>query len=130
MYFIDTHAWSVDALDFDPETGEATNRRKLIVIDPKDGAPDGLIVDAEGCIWVALWEGWAVRRYAPDGTLLMTVDVPVARVTKPAFGGHDLDDLYITTASPPEPDDAQPHAGGLFKVRPGVRGLPVNSYAG
>lgn len=130
MYYIDTHAWSVDALDFDPATGEATNRRTVVAIDPKDGGPDGLAVDAEGCIWVALWEGWAVRRYAPDGTLLATVEVPVARVTKPAFGGHDLDDLYITTASPPEPDPAQPHAGGLFRIRPGVRGLPANAYAG
>jgi xylono-1,5-lactonase len=94
------------------------------------GEPDGLNVDAKGCIWVALWEGWGVLRYAPDGALLATVEIPVARVTKPAFGGDALDDLYVTTASPDEPDETQPHAGGIFRARPGVRGLASRAYAG
>ena len=89
-----------------------------------------LAVDAEGCIWVALWGGWAVRRYAPGGELLAVVDVPAARVTKPAFGGAALDRLYVTTAAPDAADPAQPHAGGVFIADPGVRGLPPGAYAG
>ena len=71
------------------------------------GTPDGITVDAEGCVWVALWDGWAVRRYGPDGTHLGTIDVPAARVTKPAFGGPALTDLYITTAAAEKPDPRQ-----------------------
>jgi sugar lactone lactonase YvrE len=130
MYYVDTPTQGIDAFDFDPETGAITDRRRLVQIDPEAGSPDGLIVDAEGCIWVALWDGWAVRRYSPEGTHLGTVAVPVARVTKPAFGGPDLADLFITTASPEKPNPSQPYAGGLFHTRPGVRGLAANAYAG
>ncbi len=63
-----------------------------------DGHPDGVVLDSEDCLWVALWDGWAVRRYAPDGTLLLQVDLPCARVTKIAFGGPDLRTAYVTTA--------------------------------
>ncbi len=130
MYFVDTVTGDVDAFDFDAESGVCSNRRRLATIEEAAGTPDGLTVDAEGCIWVALWDGWAVRRYAPDGTHLGTVDVPAARVTKPSFGGRDLRDLYITSAAADEPDPAQPHAGGIFHVRPGVAGLPAQAYAG
>lgn len=130
MYFVDTTTRGIDAFDFNADTGTVAARRRLATIEESAGHPDGLIVDAEGCIWVALWEGWGVRRYAPDGTLLAMVEIPVARVTKPAFGGDALDDLYVTTASPDEPDDAQPHAGGVFRARPGVRGLAARAYAG
>ena len=130
MYYVDTPTGGLDAFDFDAASGTISNRRRIATIDPGDGFPDGLAVDAEGAIWVALWEGWAVRRYAPDGELLAAVDVPAARVTKPAFGGPELDRLYITTAAPDAPDPAQPHAGGLFGADPGVRGLPPRAYAG
>jgi sugar lactone lactonase YvrE len=130
MYFADTGTPFVDAFDFAPETGAIAGRRRFATIEEGAGEPDGLVVDAEGCVWVALWNGWAVRRYAPDGTHLATVDVPVERVTKPAFGGADLADLYVTTAAADDPDADQPHAGGVFRLRPGVRGLPVNAFAG
>jgi sugar lactone lactonase YvrE len=130
MYFVDTADGGVDAFDFEPETGAISGRRRLVTIEDGAGDPDGLVVDAEGCLWVALWDGWAVRRYAPDGTHLGTVDVPAARVTKPAFGGGDLTDLYITTAAADEPDPRQPHAGGVFRARPGVTGRPANAFAG
>ena len=130
MYFVDTTTRGIDAFDYDSDTGTITRRRRLATIETSAGYPDGLIVDADGCVWVALWEGWAVRRYAPDGTLLATVEIPAARVTKPAFGGDALNDLYVTTASPDEPDDAQPNAGGIFRARPGVRGLAPGSYSG
>jgi sugar lactone lactonase YvrE len=88
------------------------------------------VLDEDDCLWVALWNGWALRRYSPGGELLGVVDVPVARVTKCAFGGPHLDDLFVTTASPEAPDAAQPHAGGVFRVRAGVTGRPANLYAG
>jgi sugar lactone lactonase YvrE len=130
MYYVDTPTLGVDAFDYDAASGAISNRRRLVTIEEGAGSPDGLVVDAEGYVWVALWNGWAVRRYSPDGTLHSIVDVPAARVTKPAFGGPALDDVYITTAAPATPDAEQPHAGGIFLVRPGVAGLPVNAYAG
>jgi sugar lactone lactonase YvrE len=130
MYYVDTPTLGIDAFDYEPETGVIAGRRQVATIEDGAGSPDGLVVDAEGCIWVALWEGWGVRRYAPDGTHLGTVEVPASRVTKPAFGGEGLTDLYVTTAAPEEPDPAQPHAGGLFRARPGVRGLPTYAFAG
>jgi sugar lactone lactonase YvrE len=130
LYFVDTPSGGVDAFDFEPETGAIAARRRLVTIEDGAGDPDGLTVDADGCLWVALWNGWAVRRYAPDGTHLGTVEVPAARVTKPAFGGDTLTDLYITTAAADEADPAQPHAGGIFHARPGVAGVPANAFAG
>jgi sugar lactone lactonase YvrE len=130
MYYVDTPTLGVDAFDYDAASCAIANRRRIVTIEESAGSPDGLVVDAEGCVWVALWEGWAVRRYSPDGTLLGVVEVPAARVTKPAFGGSALDELYITTAAPDAPDSEQPQAGGIFHVRPGVRGLPANVYAG
>jgi sugar lactone lactonase YvrE len=127
MLYVDTPTLGIDAFDFDADSGAIANRRRLITIEAGAGSPDGLVVDAEGCIWVALWDGWAVRRYSPAGELLAVVEIPVARVTKPAFAGEVL---YVTTASPEEPDPAQPHAGGVFGLRPGVAGLPPNPFAG
>ena len=129
MYYIDTPTQGVDAFDFAAAEGTISNRRRVFDIDPADGQPDGLIVDADGYLWVALWEGWAVHRYRPDGKLVGVVEIPCERVTKCAFGGAALDDLYITTASSAEPSPEQPHAGGLFRARPGVTGLPSTPFA-
>lgn len=82
-----------------------------------DGYPDGVVIDSEDCLWVALWDGWGVRRYAPDGTLLLHLDMPCARITKIAFGGPDLKTAFVTTARvglDPGALAAQPVAGGLF----------------
>ena len=126
MYYADTSTGGVDAFDHDPSSGTVTSRRRLIDIDR--GWPDGLTVDAEGCLWVALWDGWGVRRYAPDGRLLTTVDVPAQRVTSCAFGGSTL---YITTARMGLDDFSdQPTAGSLFACDPGVAGLPAGEWAG
>jgi sugar lactone lactonase YvrE len=94
----------------------------------EDGAgyPDGPAVDAEGCVWIGLFGGWAARRYDPDGALMQTIAFPVANVTKIAFGGEDLSIAYATTARKGlnEREVAQqPLAGDLFKFEPGVRGL-------
>lgn len=93
-----------------------------------DGHPDGIVTDAEDCLWVALWDGWGVRRYAPDGTLLLTVPLPCARVTKIAFGGPDLRTAFVTTARTglnAAERDAQPLAGSLFAFAAPVAGRAV-----
>lgn len=96
-----------------------------------DGHPDGIVLDSEDCLWVALWDGWAVRRYAPDGTLLLQVALPCARVTKIAFGGPDLRTAYVTTARTGL-DAAQlaqqPLAGALFAFDAPAPGRPLPLY--
>ena len=100
---------------------------------PGDGIADGLAVDADGCLWIAMWEGGCVRRYSAAGELLGIFPVPVSRPTCPGFGGRDLDQLYLTTAW--EGMDAgqlaaEPLAGHLLRTRPGVSGPPAARYAG
>ncbi len=132
-YYIDTPTGRVDRFDFDLPTGTLTNRRPFVEIPAADGRPDGLIVDAEGFVWVCLWKGASVRRYAPDGRLDMVVPTPAAQTTKCAFGGASLDELFITTAWSGLTDaerEAQPLAGGVFRCRPGVKGRPPNRFAG
>jgi D-xylonolactonase len=96
----------------------------------EEGIPDGVVVDSEDCLWVALWDGWGVRRYAPDGTLLLHVEFPCARVTKLAFGGPELTTAYVTTARTGL-DEAtladQPLAGSLFAFDAPVAGRPLPS---
>jgi sugar lactone lactonase YvrE len=125
MYYVDTPTRAIDVFDYDPASGAIENRRQLLTFEDGAGDPDGLIVDADGCIWVALWDGSAVRRYTPDGALLGVVEVPASRVTKPAFGGPELDELYVTTARGPEPD-----SGGVFRVLTGARGLQPHAFSG
>lgn len=126
MYFTDTRTGGIDAFDHDPSSGSLAGRRRLITVE--GGWPDGVTVDAEGCLWVALWDGWGVRRYAPDGRLLTTVEVPAQRVTSCALGGTTL---YITTARVGIEDFSdQPGAGSLFAHDAGVAGLPTGEWAG
>ena len=131
-YYIDTPTGRVDQFDFDLDAGTVSNRRPFAEIAPDDGSPDGLIVDAEGFVWVCLWRGSAVRRYAPDGRLDMVIAIPAAQTTKCAFGGPDLDELFITSAWIGLTDQeraAQPLAGGLFRCRPGVKGRVPNRWS-
>ena len=126
-YYDDTATGAVAAFDYDRERG-LTARRTFATID--SGAPDGLCVDAEGGVWVALYGGGAVRRYAPSGELDAVVELPVTKVTACTFGGPGLDRLFITTSREGLPDDAEPLAGSVFTCAPGVRGLPVRPFAG
>ncbi|MFI5679369.1 SMP-30/gluconolactonase/LRE family protein [Streptomyces cellulosae] len=127
MYYIDSPTRRVDVFDF--ENGRALNRRPLVEIEDGAGFPDGLTVDADGCVWVALWDGAAVRRYTPGGELDRVVALPTPRVTACAFGGADLSDLYITTARVglAAPD---PVAGSLLVVRGAGKGLTQPAFAG
>jgi sugar lactone lactonase YvrE len=131
MYYVDSALPRVDALDFDVASGAATSRRTVIALEPGAGTPDGLTVDAEGHIWLCLWDGWEVRRYTADGVLEEVVRLPVSRVTSCVFGGAGFDELYITSASiglEARARTAQPLAGGIFRCRPGVRGLPARRF--
>jgi sugar lactone lactonase YvrE len=133
LYFVDTSSRGIDAFDYDIETGAIANRRRFVQLAREEGFPDGLAVDAQGHVWLALYLGGAVRRYAPDGRLVAAVTLPVSGVTSCNFGGPDLTDLYITTARYGVPDDRlekEPHAGALFRCRPGVAGLPSHRFAG
>ncbi|MCG5217872.1 SMP-30/gluconolactonase/LRE family protein [Streptosporangium sp. KLBMP 9127] len=123
-YYADTATGRVDVFDHDSE-GRLTGRRPFAVVDPERGAPDGLTVDAEGGVWVALWEGSAVHRYTPDGRLDAVVPLPVRKVTAVAFGGAGLDRLYITTSALGTDRAEQPDAGAVFAADPGVTGRPV-----
>ena len=133
FYYTDLALSRIDQFDFDLPTGTIRNRRPFVEFPVEIGYPDGLIVDAEGFVWVGLWEGGSIHRYAPDGRLDRIVPVPASQTTKCAFGGPDLSDLYITTAWVGLDAAAraeQPHAGGLFRIRPGVRGKKVNRFGG
>ncbi|MEU6687397.1 SMP-30/gluconolactonase/LRE family protein [Streptomyces sp. NPDC046832] len=127
MYYIDTPTRRVDV--FDHADGRLCGRRTLAVIEESAGFPDGLSVDAEGCVWVALWQGSAVRRYTPDGELDRVIELPVPLVTACAFGGEGLTDLYVTTA---RVGLAEPPAlaGSLFVVPGAGKGLAQPAFAG
>lgn len=118
---------------FDLEGEQLGERSVFLQFKEGEGYPDGMTVDSEGCLWVALWDGWCVRRYSPAGEWMETVKMPVARPTSCAFGGLDLDRLYISSASIGLDETAsrmQPNAGGLFMITPGVRGLEEVPFAG
>jgi sugar lactone lactonase YvrE len=128
-YYNDTETYRVDVFDYDDLAG-LTNRRTLATIDPDHGRPDGLTVDAEGGVWVALNTGGAIRRYRPDGAIDAVVEVPVKRTTACTFGGEHLDQLYITTSREGLADGDEPAAGSLFRADVGVVGQPVREFAG
>jgi sugar lactone lactonase YvrE len=133
MYYVDSLTWRLDRFDFDPVAGSIANRQTLVAIDPAEGCPDGLTVDAEGGIWLALWGGASLRRYLPDGTLDHVLPVPATYPTTCAFGGVDLGDLYITTATIKMSADErkqQPSAGCILRHRPGVKGRPAHAFGG
>jgi sugar lactone lactonase YvrE len=125
-YYIDTPTHGVDAFDYGPDG--LTGRRTLFRIPAEDGAPDGMAVDTAGRLWIALWGGAAVRCYEPDGRLVEHLTLPVSQVTACAFGGPDLDELYITSSRQGINPDDQPLAGALFRARPGATGFPARGY--
>jgi sugar lactone lactonase YvrE len=132
MYHNDSGRQTTYAFDLDA-AGNASNRRLFLQFGEGDGYPDGMTVDAEGCLWIAFWDGWSVRRFSPAGELLQTIELPVARPTSCAFGGPGLDRLYVTSASIGLDESAlavQPNAGGLFMVLAGVRGIAERMFAG
>jgi sugar lactone lactonase YvrE len=133
LYYIDTPTRRVDRFDVGRDGRTLSRRRSAVDLGRSAGLPDGLTVDTHGYLWVCLWDGWAVERYSPEGRLDRRIEIPAAQVTSCAFGGPDLEELFITTAQEGFPTGGrsdQPHAGGIFRVRPGVRGRPSHRFAG
>lgn len=132
MYYIDTPSQKVVVYDYSNTSGEIKNKHTVIEIPENMGSPDGMTIDSEGNLWIALWGGSAVGCWNPvSGELLQTVDVPAKNVTSCAFGDEDLQTLYITTArisSSKEDLDKYPFSGGVFKTRPGVKGIEAFFY--
>ena len=125
MYYIDSFAYRVDVLDYDPRTGQLGERRPFARLGSGDIVPDGLAVDSDGGVWVAVWGGGVIQRYDPAGRLIGAVRLPASYVTSCAFGGPALDQLYVTTAAGPGRC-----AGALFTCPAGVAGLPAYPYGG
>jgi sugar lactone lactonase YvrE len=133
FYFIDSPSRRVDVFDFDVATGALEHRRPLAAVEVEGAVPDGLAVDAEGGVWVALHGGWGLRRYSPDGELVDALALPVSQVTSCCFGGAGLRELYVTTRSEgldEAAQAAQPLAGALLRLDAGVAGLPTHPFAG
>ena len=128
-YYVDTPEQSIDVFDYSADTG-LVNRRRWVDVPAEAGRPDGLTVDAEGGVWLALMGGSAVHRYSASGALDTVIALPVSQVTACTFGGTGLDTLYVTTSQIGADTKAQPASGSLFAVQPGVRGRAVRAFAG
>lgn len=122
---------TVWAWDYDGATGSISNRRVFCDSAPLRGRPDGANVDADGCYWFAAGDGWCLYRLTPKGKVDRIIDLPVQKPAMLAFGGSDLDTIFVTSIRIPTMDfTKQPHAGGVFAVRAGVKGLPACDFAG
>ena len=132
MYYIDSPTKTVAAYDFDLETSEIAYRGVVITIPEGEGLPDGMTIDDEGMLWIAHYGGWKVSRWDPNtGKQIDEVQVPCKNVTSCAFGGKDMNELFITTARQglSEVDlKGQPHAGGVFRVETKSRGMKAHSF--
>jgi sugar lactone lactonase YvrE len=133
MYFVDSATQRVDVLDFDAASGAIENRRALAGVEPSAGLPDGLAVDVEGGVWICLFGGGVLHRYGPEGELTAVVALPVTNPTSLAFGGADLRTLYVTSARQRLTDAqlaAEPLAGAVLALEPGIAGLPGHRFGG
>jgi D-xylonolactonase len=126
VYFAETLAQTIWQFDYDPDSGDLTNRRAFVSSVGRPGNPDGLTVDADGYVWSAQWNGGCVLRYHPeDGRVVERVDVPARKVSAIAFGGPDYEDAYVTTATAGNDRGREGDgAGAVFRFRPDVSGTP------
>ena len=124
LYFADSFEHAVFLFDYDRDTGALSNQRVFAAVPEEEGNPDGMTVDAEGYVWLALWDGHCLVRYAPDGTEVRRVRFPARKVTSLIFGGEDYADAYVTTAGGGNKAEEGEGAGALFRVDLGVRGVP------
>jgi sugar lactone lactonase YvrE len=125
-YYNDTETHQVSVFDYDAASGLSGRR----VFAEVDGRPDGLTVDSEGGVWVALSDRGVLQGHAPDGELVEVVDVPARKVTACTFGGSALDELFITTSQEGLAPGEDASAGSLFRTDPGVKGLPAREFDG
>lgn len=133
VYVADQRKWEIIALDYDPIKGTTSNRQIFARIPKDEGQPDGLIVDAEGFVWNGHQGGWKLTRYDPDGKIERQIRFPVQHVISFAFGGKDLDELFVTTmfwGLDEEQRKQQPESGDLFRIKTGIKGLVEPAFAG
>jgi sugar lactone lactonase YvrE len=133
LYFSDSHPTvrTIWAYDLDLAEGEITNRRIFVDTIGMRGRPDGGTCDADGCYWMAANDGGCLIRFTPKGKIDMTIDLPIQKPTMPAFGGPDLDTIFVTSIRPENADlSKQPLAGGVFAVRCGVKGVAEPKFRG
>jgi L-arabinonolactonase len=133
MYYADTPQAAIWAFDYDPLTGTPSHRRVFCDFRGQPGVPDGSVIDADGCLWNAQWNGSRIVRYRPEGTIDRIVEMPCHNPTSLSFGGRELDTLYITTSQltlTAEQSRLQPLAGTLLVMHPGVKGLPETRFRG
>ena len=133
MYFTETPTQAISVFDYNVDTGEISNCRKFVEVPKSRGRPDGTAVDTAGYLWSAHFAGGRVTRYAPDGSIVDVIELPVTNVTSCAFGGADLSTLYITTAREdlsPQELEKEPLAGGLFAVDLDVGGSKMHRFDG
>jgi L-arabinonolactonase len=132
MYFADTPRGVIWRFDYDPDSGIPSGQKVFATFEDQPGIPDGSCVDADGCLWNAQWNGRRVVRYTPSGRIDRLIETPVRNPTCVAFGGTKLDILYVSTARylmKPAEIQAEPLAGALFAIVPGVTGLPSRKFA-
>ena len=131
FYHTDSHIGVIWAYDFDLNSGTLGNRSRFLELDVKRETPDGLQVDSEGHVWTAIYRGGRLIHLSPDGSIVGEINFPARLTTSCAFGGRDLDTLYVTTAIRQQSGEElanQPLAGGLFSLQPGVRGQPNTPF--
>lgn len=124
MYYTDSRARKVYLFDYNQRTGAITRQRVFLETPADEGIPDGMTVDAEGFVWSARWDGSSLYRYTPRGVEELRVRFPAKKVSSVTFGGDDLTDIYVTTAGGQNKAEEGPGAGGLFRLRLGIKGLP------
>lgn len=124
VYHTDSMKKTITLFDFDEATGAISNGRIFKDLNDEEGVPDGMTVDADGYVWSARWDGSVLVRYAPDGSEVQRITFPALKVSSAVFGGDDYSDLYVTTAGGHDKEANGPGAGALYRLRPGVRGVP------
>ncbi|MFH1007072.1 MAG: SMP-30/gluconolactonase/LRE family protein [Candidatus Latescibacterota bacterium] len=124
MYYTDSHKYEIYVFDYDEDTGAIANQRLFVRAPKGEGVPDGLTVDEAGYVWSAHWDGNCLVRYTPDGVEDRRIPLPAPKVSSLTFGGEDYTDIYITTAGGTSKETEGSGAGALFRVNPGIRGVP------
>ncbi len=127
FYYADSPEQTIWRFDYDIDTGDISNRQVFVSLRGSNVFPDGSTIDSDGYLWNAQWNGWRVVRYAPDGSVDQVLKMPVACPTSCMFGGESLSTLYITSARKGQSEtelSSQQHAGALFSLEAGVKGLP------
>ena len=133
FYLCDSGSKQIFKYDYDSENGTLGERSIFYSHDSGSGTPDGLCIDTDGCLWVAIWDGWQVIKLNSQGNIIMQIDLPIPRPTSCCFGGEDMSTLFVTSArirlSTTQLIEA-PESGSIFTIRTKSKGVPTREYAG